>query len=890
MQSVSSIRWVLAAVFFSLAATMPAVATVQTYGLDPTRYGTGGWGVCPAGSPYGTAIAVLGNSTYFQNFGDTLPAGSKITHIRINLPMSLGSFSSLHSDVSVTVDGAQIGNTNFVTNSPGNCNSGQVDYAFDQDFPDGLAAYKVGGSNFVAITTSDLTQVAFGTLEVTWTVAYDVELVSGGGQSGAVTGPLDEPLRVRLKTGATNPQYAGKPVIFKLTQFAGSGATLGIDEYATTQTYTAAADAQGFAEAVLVLGSKAGTYTVEATSPNASSADKKVTFTSTAQKPDRVVIGRDQADPASASPTFTVLLLQEPRFYAIGVDAQGGRVGRTKCFWSASAKGKLGGSGTLNPSAVPTSSATFTPTSLGTMTLSANPSVSGLATAKADLLLGGLYVQVDPNSFFDPKAPVDDLLNFVPGSDLAGKSLPVPTPADGTKEIQTLTLHLLTDPGIKGTVVYQLANVSNYPGIAMNWPTSNAGVGKDLDLDRTTHAQSTAGINLDPSGDTKTSLFVYDYGAYGELTATISTGRKNYTVRVTIPATEEHRTGYADAGWDALADAAAQLYDHVPNTGLAGSIDIDSQPASGPVTLNGVTQTLGITGDGLSLYEEYRGFVVRGAHRRLNPARKDLFVRMDAVLQQLDDVFFKLPLTFHYLDDNEVVADAAGLQPLVNPNGQMQGAMTVPGTSPQYALRVRARLVSPILTDNNVIPALVVPAYTTWYGKHFGLNEDLDNVANPDQHLNGSPNETRVCDIFMESFGKSAIFPDANGVLHSTIICSDPAQPGCDVTDTILNAIFPGNDRVLNTPIAAGDHYEEMLRDCNGHEAFYPAEQLEDLKRAVIAHESAHGLNVNHSDFFPSYVPDPCGTLMYSHGNIVPFPTDYLPIDIVQLRLHMKHQ
>ena len=166
MQSVSSMRRVLAAVFFSMAATMPAVATVQTYGLDPTRYGTGGWGVCPPGSPYGTAIAVLGNSTYFQNFGDTLPAGSKITHIRINLPMSLGSFSSLHSDVTVAVDGVQIGNTTFVTNPPGNCNSGQVYYTFEQDFQDGLAAYKVGGSNFVSIMTSDLTQVAFGTLEV----------------------------------------------------------------------------------------------------------------------------------------------------------------------------------------------------------------------------------------------------------------------------------------------------------------------------------------------------------------------------------------------------------------------------------------------------------------------------------------------------------------------------------------------------------------------------------------------------------------------------------------------------------------------------------------------------------------------------------------------------
>jgi hypothetical protein len=520
------------------------------------------------------------------------------------------------------------------------------------------------------------------------------------------------------------------------------------------------------------------------------------------------------------------------------------------------------------------------------MTLSANTSVSGVATAKADLLLGGLYVQVDPNSFFDPNAPVDDLPNFVPGSDLAGKSLPVPIPADGTKEIQTLTLHLLTDPGIKGTVVYQLANVSNYPGIAMNWPTSNAGVGKDLDLDRATHAQSTAGINLDPSGDTKTSLFVYDYGAYGELTATISTGKKNYTVRLTIPATGEHHTGYADAGWDALADAAAQRYDHVPNTGLAGNIDIDSQPASGPVTLNGVTQTMGITGDGLSLYEEYRGFVVRGAHRRLNPIRKDLFVDMDPELQQLDQVFFSLPLTFHFVNSGEVVRDPAGLHPLINPNGGSGvGGSTVPGTSPQYALRVRARRTSPNLTDNNA-GGIDYPAYTFEFGVHFNVGDNLDHLFIPDTRPIGSPNETEVCDIFMESFGKSAIFPDQSGTLHSTIVCNDPNRIGCDVYDPFLNAIFPGNDRVIDTPIAPGDHYEEQLRDCNANDAFYPADQLDDLKRAVIAHESAHGLLVYHSDFFTA---NACGTLMYSSGNIVPVPTNFEPRDIVQLRLHVKH-
>ena len=91
---------------------------------------------------------------------------------------------------------------------------------------------------------------------------------------------------------------------------------------------------------------------------------------------------------------------------------------------------------------------------------------------------------INPNATFNVSAPVDDLPNFVPGSDLAGNSLPVPTPSDGSKEIQTLTLHLLTDPAITGTVKYQLTNVSSYPGIAMNLPISKGGVGPDLGFDK----------------------------------------------------------------------------------------------------------------------------------------------------------------------------------------------------------------------------------------------------------------------------------------------------------------------------------------------------------------------------------------------------------------------
>ncbi len=531
------------------------------------------------------------------------------------------------------------------------------------------------------------------------------------------------------------------------------------------------------------------------------------------------------------------------------------------------------------------------------MQLIVNPTATGLTTVKADVLITGVFVHL-PGTDFNASAPVDDRPFWVPGSELDGRSRSVPS--DLTKPIQTIELHLLTDPDMTGTVKYELKNVTNYPGIAMNWPTVSPGLDKDLQF--AGGRPDTDPIDFAKSGDTMTQLFVYDYGARGQLSATITPAhaKSSFTLTIPLPATEEKGQIYPDNGWDALVDARSSRMIHVANTMQSPASDADADPAATVtrITLgsSSIVVDRGLKGDGLSLYEEYRGFLVNGSHRRLDPSKKDLFARLDQELIGLDNVFFTLPIRFHYLRDDEVLSNSLGLRPLVNPNGAVPGGTVVPGSTSQYALRARWRVTnSPNLTDDTD-GGRNVPGYTTLYGYTFQVGENLDQVYRP-AHMPGggaivlhSPNETLSSDIFAKSFGKSGISAGPDGSLESLPPCLDAMRDGCDVLDITTLQIFPGADRVIDTPLDPRDHYFETLKDCaRGAEAYYPPDQLDPLRRAVFAHEAAHSLDVYHSNLIDPSV-DTCGALMYEHGDIDPVPTAFeASRDFPQIRIHLKY-
>lgn len=220
-------------------------------------------------------------------------------------------------------------------------------------------------------------------------------------------------------------------------------------------------------------------------------------------------------------------------------------------------------------------------------------------------------------------------------------------PRGGTADNEvTITCRALP-AGLDGQFEFKLEDVSEEPGFACNAPESLPFLpwsedgtsfkdfqfvdqaGFDIDGIFWNHTATTDAEDIDVA---MVRIKAYDYGAYAKLKATYKIDGE------TIEATEQ-MTGKAHTNlplddddnhiWDGWADNAGNAVD-----------DTDNNPA------------LGMTmGDGLSRYEEWRGFMVQNAHRRTDPDNKDLFI-WDASGIGLGN-FGALGLTTHLIREAE---------------------------------------------------------------------------------------------------------------------------------------------------------------------------------------------------------------------------------------------
>ena len=177
-------------------------------------------------------------------------------------------------------------------------------------------------------------------------------------------------------------------------------------------------------------------------------------------------------------------------------------------------------------------------------------------------------------------------------------------------------------------VTWRLSDTSREPGIAMNFPVNGADSSFDLRL--TGSATGTSQITfLDnerqalehrkPDGlFSVVGVIPYDWGGWsvlrveaelqdgrviqGELDAALSAGGPPDEIR--IP--RSHPDSKISASWLEEKGALSQSDDE----------DSDEAPEGKPR----------VDGDGLSLYEEYRGFFVGGKHTSTDPRKKDLFI------------------------------------------------------------------------------------------------------------------------------------------------------------------------------------------------------------------------------------------------------------------------
>jgi hypothetical protein len=278
-----------------------------------------------------------------------------------------------------------------------------------------------------------------------------------------------------------------------------------------------------------------------------------------------------------------------------------------------------------------------------------------------------LFLDVDNN--FNPASPDSDDDIFVPGTDPA-TGLSRPVPAAGTTLIETVKAiaaytvdngSVVPPPSGVTQAVFQLSDVSAFAGVAMNLGSVTS---PDFGL--------VAGVVSFAADHTaRADLEVHDYGGLATVTASAGAGPSVDTMRLPKDA---HNNWIPDVGWKATANG--QVIGTVSDSGQVQGDDTDGAPAGD-----------GTPGDGIVFYEEYRGIVVRGEHRRTDAAIKDLFVysNVSDVLgdQGLGDAL-NLPLTKHRIFLSEMAAGFAITPNHINPG---YGG-NVPGHFAQQALKV----------------------------------------------------------------------------------------------------------------------------------------------------------------------------------------------------------
>jgi hypothetical protein len=220
------------------------------------------------------------------------------------------------------------------------------------------------------------------------------------------------------------------------------------------------------------------------------------------------------------------------------------------------------------------------------------------------------------------------------------------------------------------SVDLELVDVSQFKGMAMNHGDSEE---LDFRFGSGSASPTTASVAFDGTSGVATLEFLCeDYGGFATLNATADTW--SFSQRLPVKAEDSN---LPKNGWKTWSD------NDILNPGLSDSEDEDTIPAVSGNPPDGKI------GDGLSNYEEFRGFIVREQHRRTNPFKKDLF--MSSNLATGISFANNMPVTVHRIwgEDNEPTQTRE-----YGPDREMNLKHTnsgfggdIPGWSEQKALR-----------------------------------------------------------------------------------------------------------------------------------------------------------------------------------------------------------
>jgi hypothetical protein len=385
-------------------------------------------------------------------------------------------------------------------------------------------------------------------------------------------------------------------------------------------------------------------------------------------------------------------------------------------------------------------------------------------------------------------------------------------PKGGAEDNTTTIKVTVTPDAIKGDFKFTLYEVSNEPGYCMNAPQTVPSSGEDSaswkDLQFTDEGQINkdfriSGTNKDiaetKAPDSKATVTVkcYDYGAYGKIKAQFIKGS------LTLCAKEQGGTKYHTN--IPLDDNNNYIWDNSPlqNTGPGTNKkpedDNDNTPAGN-----------GTDGDGITRYEEWRGFMVNGTFTRLDTNKKDVFVRNVDVTDAGTSGFFTtgaLTTPVYAISNSEWISSSR----VVNFNyGTAHG-------DNQQAIKVENGGTDPLRPERQGV-----------------------SLASAEPWV---PNRQTYCKVYVATIKKGTLIDKVGG-----INATETTIPVTDTTGYRNNGVFKvGNEEIAYTG-KTGTSFTGCTRGANGTIAtahsnggkvFYYVNEIDFINR-TFAHEAGH--------------------------------------------------
>ena len=312
---------------------------------------------------------------------------------------------------------------------------------------------------------------------------------------------------------------------------------------------------------------------------------------------------------------------------------------------------------------------------------------------------------------------------------------------------------------------------SCYPGVCTNYPVKSNDKSNDLKFDKDNYENhpfaklTGSGQNGEPmvleSTDanglqTQAIISSYDFGANGTLKATVyirneETGGNGITVRVDDKEKEDHIDFPYDKNHNKIADKWEEE---------KGIYARNLQPDWDKEESDGNTNN----GDGLTLFEEYRGFFCKGEHKRTDdPTKKNLFLytksESQAVLAARSTFEEAAHILISRLNDDEL--DMSGSE---NSPGyrQVNTNQTEWFGGAQHALYITKEAVQPNAPAGQSVLAEAVPIIQM---PRFATRDEKDKI------LSGltSPKDFKRIEVFDEAPGD--IVAKANTIVHEMGHC-----------------------------------------------------------------------------------------------------------------------